>query len=34
MNVSDMTKQVMEMIEYEEGVTTKFFVMRKSDGEQ
>ncbi|KAN0119154.1 Carotenoid oxygenase [Hyaloscypha variabilis] len=33
MNVSDMTKQVMEMIEYEEGVTTKFFAMRKSDGE-
>ncbi|KAH7304642.1 carotenoid oxygenase [Rhexocercosporidium sp. MPI-PUGE-AT-0058] len=32
MNTSDMTKQVMEMIEYEEGVTTKFLVMRKSDG--
>ncbi|PVH68842.1 hypothetical protein DL98DRAFT_661982 [Cadophora sp. DSE1049] len=32
MDVSDTTKQVMEMIEYEEENTTKFYVMRKSDG--
>jgi torulene dioxygenase len=32
MNISDITKPLMEMIEYEEGVTTKFLVMRKSDG--
>ncbi|KAH8671769.1 carotenoid oxygenase [Tricladium varicosporioides] len=32
MNVSDMTKQVMEMIEYEAGTKTKFFILRKSDG--
>lgn len=32
MNIADMKKPVMEMIEYEEGVATKFLVMRKSDG--
>jgi torulene dioxygenase len=34
MNISDMTKQVMEMIEYEAGAKTAFFVLRKSDGKQ
>jgi hypothetical protein len=34
MDVSDTTKQVMEMIKYEEGMTTKFFILRKSDGKQ
>lgn len=34
MNIADMKKPVMEMIEYEEGVATKFLVMRKSDGKQ
>jgi torulene dioxygenase len=32
MNISDMRKQVMEMLEYEPGNTTKFFVLRKLDG--
>lgn len=32
MDISDMTKTVAEMLEYEAGVTTKFFVLRKMDG--
>jgi len=34
MDVSDTTKPIMEMLEYEAEVPTQFYVLRKTDGKQ